>query len=57
MESQAPAQNDFKWYIIKTKTNCEFKAKEAIYRLAKDHKMDRRLKEILIPEKRSGGGG
>ncbi len=51
MESSALTQNDFKWYIIKTKTNCEFKAKEAIQRLAKDHHLDAQVKEILIPEK------
>ena len=43
--------NQFKWYTIKTKTNCEFKAREAIQRLAKDHRLDTQLKDILIPEK------
>ena len=43
--------NDFKWYIIKTKTNCEFKAKTAIEQLAKDHKLSDQVKEILVPEK------
>ena len=44
-------KNDFKWYIIKTKTNCEFKAREAIKRLMKDHNLDGQVNEILIPEK------
>ena len=44
-------KNDFKWYIIKTKTNCEFKAREAIQRIAKDHHIEEQLKDILIPEK------
>ncbi len=44
-------KDDFKWYIVKTKTNCEFKAKTAIQRLAKDHRLSSELKNILIPEK------
>ena len=50
-ESELATKNDFKWYIVKTKTNCEMKTKEAIKRLAKDHHLDSQLKEILIPEK------
>lgn len=50
MESEV-TKDDFKWYIIKTKTNCEFKAKSAIQRLAKDHHLSSDLKNILIPEK------
>jgi len=41
----------FKWYIVKTKTNCEVKAKEAINRLMQDHNAGTQVKEILIPEK------
>lgn len=44
-------KNDFKWYIVKTKTNCEFKAREAIKRLTKDHHLDDQVRDILIPEK------
>ncbi len=51
MESEVTKNNDFKWYIIKTKTNCEFKARLAIQKLVKDHQMSSDLKEILIPEK------
>ena len=50
-ESASSTEQDFKWYIVKTKTNCEFKARESIKRLAKDHHLSSQLKEILIPEK------
>ncbi len=40
-----------KWYIIKTKSHCEMRAREAISRLVKDHQMESMLGEILIPEK------
>ena len=50
-ESELTTADDFKWYIIKTKTNCEFKARKAIERLAKDQHLDSQIKEILIPEK------
>ncbi len=50
-ESELTDSNHFKWYTIKTKTNCEFKAREAIKRLAKDHHLEAQLKDILIPEK------
>ena len=50
-ESELTTNNDFKWYIVKTKANCEFKAREAIKRLAKDHGLDSHVKDILIPEK------
>ena len=51
MTDSAITQNDFKWYIVKTKTNCEFRAREAIERLAQDHHLENQLKDILIPEK------
>lgn len=44
-------EKTLKWYIIKTKTNCEFRAREAIKRLIKDHKLEDQINEILIPEK------
>ena len=50
-ESELTDSNQFKWYTIKTKTNCEFKARESIQRLAKDHHLETQLKDILIPEK------
>jgi len=40
-----------KWYIIKTKTNCEFRAKNSIENLAQTHKLEDFIGEILIPEK------
>lgn len=42
---------DFKWYIIKAKTNCEAKAKFAIESIIKVKKMENEIKEVLIPEK------
>ncbi len=46
------ADNNFKWYIVKTKANCEFKAREAIKLVMKDHELDGKVKEVLIPEKK-----
>jgi len=40
-----------KWYIVKTKTNCEFRAKDSIQRLVKTHKLAPYVKDILVPEK------
>ncbi len=40
-----------KWYIVKTKANCEMKAREAIQRLVKDQKLSSSVLDLLIPEK------
>ncbi len=40
-----------KWYIVKTKSNCENKARQAIQRLIKDNKCTSQVQEILVPEK------
>ena len=46
------AQNlEQKWYIVKTKTNCEFRARESIQGLVKTHRVGDHVGEILIPEK------
>ena len=50
-ESTATKKDGFKWYVIKTKINCEFKARSAIQKLAEDHQLSSQLKDILIPEK------
>ena len=42
---------DFKWYILKTKTNCEGRAKQMIEELIKAEKLESQIGEILIPEK------
>ena len=42
---------DFKWYILKTKTNCEARAKETIEKFIKKHKLEDNVKQVLIPEK------
>lgn len=54
MTSSAPVENekvDLKWYIVKTKANCEAKAKEAIRRLVYDRHLKSQVGDILIPEK------
>ncbi len=40
-----------KWYIVKTKTNCEFRARDSIQNLVKSHKLSQYVKDILVPEK------
>jgi len=40
-----------KWYIVKTKTNCEFRARDSIQNLVKTHKLTPYVKDILVPEK------
>ena len=40
-----------KWYIVKTKTNCEARAKGSITNLIKTHQLESCLGDILIPEK------
>ena len=42
---------DFKWYILKTKTNCEARAKQMIEELIKTKKLEDQIGKILIPEK------
>ena len=42
---------DFKWYILKTKTNCEERAKQMIEELIKAKKLEGQIGKILIPEK------
>ena len=51
MSDSENTQKDFKWYIIKTKTNCEFKARGAIHSLVKDHHLSDQIQDILVPEK------
>lgn len=41
---------DFKWYILKTKTNCEMKAKSVIESTVRNKKMEDQLQKVLIPE-------
>ena len=42
---------DFKWYVLKTKTSCEGRAKQRIEDLAKKTELKGLIGEILIPEK------
>ena len=42
---------NFKWYILKTKTNCEARAKSVIEKSLKNRQMESQVKEILIPER------
>lgn len=42
---------DFKWYVLKTKTSCEGRAKQRIEDLAKKKELKGLIGEILIPEK------
>ena len=54
MTSSSIADNEkinLKWYIIKTKANCEAKAKESIRRLMQDRHLAAQVGDILIPEK------
>ena len=51
LKTQNPAANPKKWYIIKTKTNCEFRAKDSIQNLVQTHKLGQQVGEILVPEK------
>ena len=50
-EETGQSEKALKWYIVKTKSHCEARAREAISRLVKDHQMDGMLGDILIPEK------
>ena len=42
---------NFKWYILKTKTNCEARAKSSIETLIKKNNMEKLVKQVFIPEK------
>ena len=42
---------DFKWYVLKTKTSCEGRAKKMIEDLIKTKNLKSQIGEILIPEK------
>ena len=42
---------DFKWYILKTKTSCEGRAKQMIEDLVESKNLKEQIGEILIPEK------
>ncbi len=42
---------DFKWYILKTRTNCEAKAKSVIETIIKTRKIQDRVKTILVPKR------
>lgn len=44
-------QTDLKWYVLKTKTSCESRAKQMIENLVKTKKLEKEIGEILIPEK------
>ena len=43
--------SEAKWYILKTKTNCEARAKLSIEKIIKIHKVSDKVKQVLIPEK------
>ena len=42
---------NLKWYVLKTKTNCETRAKKMIEDMVKTKKLTDQIGEILIPEK------
>ncbi len=42
---------DFKWYILKTRTNCEARAKQMIEELVKTKNLGDQIGDILIPER------
>ena len=41
----------YKWYILKTKANCELKAKESLLKIIKARGMESQIREIRIPER------
>ena len=43
---------DFKWYILKTKTSCEARAKRMIEDLVQKKDLKDKIGDVLIPEKR-----
>ena len=42
---------NLKWYVLKTKTNCEGRAKQMIEDLIKTKNLKDQIGEVLIPEK------
>ena len=42
---------DFKWYVLKTKTSCEGRAKQMIEDLVESKNLKDQVGEVLIPEK------
>ncbi len=42
---------DFKWYIVKTRTNCEAKAKSVIETIIRTRQIEDKVKKVLIPER------
>lgn len=42
---------DFKWYVLKTKTSCEARAKQMIEDLIERKNLKDQIGEVLIPEK------
>ncbi|MBC6415803.1 MAG: transcription termination/antitermination factor NusG [Bdellovibrionales bacterium] len=44
-------EQSLKWYILKTKTRCEARAKHMIEEMVKNEKLEGAIQEILIPEK------
>ena len=45
------SDKDYKWYILKTKVNCEMKARQAIEKTVQRDKMQEQIRNIMIPEK------
>ena len=44
-------EQDQRWYILKTKTNYEARAKHMIEEMVRNKKLEKSVKEVLIPEK------
>lgn len=42
---------DYKWYVLKTRTSCEGRAKKMIEDLVKRKNLEEEIGEVLIPEK------
>ena len=43
--------SDFKWYVLRTKTGCEARAKQSIEDLVESKKLKDEIGEVLIPER------
>ena len=43
--------SEAKWYILKTKTNCEARAKLSIEKIVKLHDVSDQVEQVLIPER------
>ena len=41
----------YKWYILKTKANCELKAKESLLKVIKIRRLEDQIREVRIPER------